>query len=451
MPAFPDLLARLGVERRDRALVGGLSFLSFALFTAYYAARPLRDEIAANVSSEELADLWKGTFLVNLALTPLYAWFARRRTGAGLLAGVFLFFAACAAAFAVGLDGVHLGSLGFSALDGEGRLWLERCFYVWLSVFSLLVVSSFWSFASELCTHGRALRLFGPIAASGSLGGLCGPTITRALSAAEFGPGQILWVVAASLGLAGLPLVWFERRPPSSEDGIGDRRREPIGGTVWSGFRAVLRSRYLLAIGGSILLMTLSSTIFYFFQSDLLREVVSERHERVAYLARIEQWTNGTTLIGQLGVVGLLMRRVGVGLTLAGLPLVTVVGMGAVWWVTRDLATAEPAAVERALAVLGGALVAQRVARYALARPARETLFTLVTRDERYKSKNFLDTALYRGGDVLFAELFVGLQGWGLAVASILLLTVPWMGLWMFLSLWLGARATERSRPPDDS
>ncbi|QDU65498.1 NTP/NDP exchange transporter [Engelhardtia mirabilis] len=463
------LLGLFGVDRSDGPLLLGLASMHFLVLCAYYAARPLRDEVGANIASE-LGNLWTAVFFVNLVLSPLYAAFARAETRRRLMGGVFLFFALCAVLFSAGLGGLRLGDFGPTGLEGSGRLWLERVFYVWLSVFVMLVVSSFWSYASDLCDLKRAKRLYGVVAAAGTVGGIVGARLTGELSSMGIGPGRILLIVAGLLVAASFNVGVVERRAERDATGPANSR-EAIGGTIWSGFQAVVRSRYMLAIVGFILLMTLSSTIFYYIQSNLVREVIADRGERRAYLASLDEITNWITLVGQLGVVGWMMKRLGVGLTLAGLPLVALLGMIAVGFAFAEggpLMALASAFVHFIQSILGGevigdwrsdatlltilsvVLVAQRAARYAFARPSRETLYTLVSRDERFKSKNFIDTVVYRGGDVTFGRTFTWLSvGLGYSVGAIALMAAPIMVLWIGLSIWLGALAGRRSPAGD--
>ncbi|MEO0650098.1 MAG: hypothetical protein AAFZ65_05425 [Planctomycetota bacterium] len=419
----------------------GLAAISFLVMFAYAAARPVRDEIAANITSADRADLWKWTFVANLLLAPVYAWFASRSTRSRLLAGVFAFFSLSALGFAFLAGALRVGDVGYAGLEGAPRLAMESVFYVWLSVFVMLVVSATWSLASDLVRTDGAKRLFGPIAAATSLGGIAGAFVTAQLSEAEVGPGPVFVLVSVSLLLACVPLFQLERWIAGTPGGGSGSAR--IGGTAWSGLVAVARSRYLLAIAGFILLMTLSSTVVYFTQAELLGGI-EDRNVRRAFNAKVDLGVNVASLAVQLGVVGWLMRRTGLGLTLAALPAIAALGLVGLWLLSGRVEGGEITVAE-VLLPLGLLLGAQRVGRYAFARPAREALYTLVTRDERYKSKSFLDTAVYRGGDVVWGEAYASLQGGlGLGVAAIAIWAVPVMGLWLLGALWLGTLAERR-------
>lgn len=436
--ARPDAAPTVG----ERTLGLWLALAHFLLLGGYYAMRPVRDEVAANLRAIEsdisIGDLWTAVFFVNLALAPIYAAFVSSSSRRRLLSSVLGFFALCAVGFAI----------VFETTSGEARLWADRVFYVWASVFVMFVISSFWSFASDLCSMDRAKRIFGLVAAAGTAGQILGSTVTRELASEDVRASVILTVVVVLLVAAAVVLWWIDRAfaTPVQVSGIPTHRDDRIGGTFLSGFTAVINSPYLLAISGFLLLMTMSSTVFYYVQSDLVGAAFEDRSERRAFLANLDVWTGWITLVLQGGVVAFLMRRIGLGLTLAGLPLVAIVCVGAVWTAFDG---ADPALLGEVattnLSLLAVALVAQRVARYALAKPARETLFTLVSRDERFKSKNFMDTAVYRGGDVLWARVFEGLMGAGHALANVLAMALPVLALWGALALALGRNAKRRS------
>ena len=442
-PTMPPTRPPARADHSLRPIVAGLAAISFLVMFAYAAARPVRDEIAANLTADATADLWKWTFAVNLGLAPLYAWFAARSTRARLLAGVFGFFAASSLLFAHLAGALPLGGFGYAGLEGSARLVLESVFYVWLSVFVMFVVSATWSLASELVHTDGAKRWFGPLAATTSLGGIAGSFLTGRLSDARIGPGVGFLVVAGSLLLAALVLYRLEAGLARGRGrALGSER---IGGTAWSGLVALVRSPYLLAIAAFILCMTFSSTVVYFTQRELVG-TIEDRFLRRAFHADVDLGVNLASFVAQLGLVGWLMRRAGLGVALAALPAIAALGTLGLWALARQVEQGGPPVTELLLplGLVGGA---QRVGRYAFARPAREALFTLVTRDERYKSKSFIDTAVYRGGDVVWSEAYASLQvGAGLGVATIALASLPLLGAWLLGALLLGAVAERRRR-----
>lgn len=429
----------------DRALVIGLGLAHFLLLASHYLMRPVRDEVAANLRAVDsdigIGDLWMAVFFVNLALTPVYAAFARSSSRRRLLCGLVLFFALNAAIF----------SEVFASTSGTTRLWADRAFYVWASVFVMFALSSFWSFASDLCSLERAKRLFGPIAAAGTTGQIAGATVTREMSESNLGASAILLVAVVTLCLAALVLYLVDRRAtPVGPTDAGAPESTRIGGSIWSGLVAVVRSPYLLAITGFLLLMTMSSSVAYYVQSDAVSAAFDERAARREWLAGLDVWVGWIALALQAGVVGAIMRRAGLGVALVALPVIAI-ACALTFGLTLPTSTNETAlatAASTSLGVLGVALVAQRIARYAFAKPARETLFTLVTRDERYKSKSFMDTAVYRGSDVLWARVAEGLMrgGQGISIGTLALVSVPLLVVWSVLAWFLGRHAQGRKR-----
>jgi len=450
----------------ERGVVVLLGLAHFLLLGGYYAIRAVRDAVGTNVYANsdtpiELAgraftigigDLWLAVFVVNVLLAPLYAAYARARNRRSLLVGVLAFFAANAAAFGV----------LFETTDGDARLWIDRAFYVWTSVFVLFALSSFWSFASDVCSLDRAKRTFGIVAACGTLGQIAGSTATRELARSS---ADLSWIVGGFvlLVLGAAATLWvLDRR---TRERVGERRagaveaeneNDRIGGSIVSGFTAVLRSPYLFAIAAYILLMTLASTAFYYLQQDVAHTAFDTRDDRIAFFAGVDAWTGWVTLGLQAGVIGFVMRRVGMGVALVALPVATVAGLAVAWSVLSgvDFTDADAVgAVARAnLGLIVGILVAQRMVRYAFAKPSREALFTLVSREERFKSKNFLDTVVYRGGDVVWAQAFEGLIGRGFAFASVLAFALVPVAIWGAVAAGLGASAKRRdedAKAPD--
>jgi AAA family ATP:ADP antiporter len=430
-------LGWLGLRAGDERPTLALGLVHLLLFTGYYVARPLRDEIAAHVR-DEIDDLWTAVFFVMLAIAPLFAWFARRRTRSQVLSQTIGVFALCALAFAVLLGAVPLPGTGFTGLEGEARLWLERVFYVWSSVLALLPVSAFWSYASDVCSLERAKRVFGVVAAAATLGQLLGANLVAALSSRGVEVGALLLLVASVLAATAGAAVLVDRSlrraarlAHALHGGPAPAADERIGGTLLSGLTAVVRSPALRGVCIYFLLYTAFSTVYYFVQSDIVGELIAERTERRAYLARLEIAVALVTLALQAGLSGPMMRRLGLGATLLGLPVVCIAGVLVVYAVTSGgLPTDDAEARAGVLASVGAVLVAQRIARYVFAKPAREALFTRVGREERFVSKNFIDTAVYRGGDVLAAQVWAALAAAGFATPTLAVAAVPLMLLW---------------------
>ncbi len=427
---MPIALLKRVVPVQDREATPMLlaTLYGFCILFGYYIIRPVRDEIST-ADRGNLQVLWTAVFLVMLLAVPAYSAIVARWSRARFIPFANRFFAANLLAF--------YGALVL--LPAGARPWIDRVFYVWGSVFALFVVTVFWGFVADLFRNDQGRRLFGFIAIGSSLGGIAGSFLTAQL--AERIP------VFALLLLAIVPLeasAWVARalhRWSNREQSV--LRREPpdrrVGGSAWSGIAPVFRSPYLRTIALYLALMTFSSTILYFQQAHRVGEAIADRGERRAFLAAIDLWVNLLTIGTQGLLTAHIIRRVGLGLTLALVPAVTLLG-----FVTLGLAPL--------LWVLVGVQVLYRAGRYAIAKPAREVLFTVVSREERYKSKAFIDAAVYRGGDLASGWIYAGLAALGMSVGAIALAAAPLAAVWVAMGLRLGRdEARERERPDPDA
>ena len=409
------LLQRL-VSYRPGELRGlGWSFLYFfSLLCGYYVLRPVRDEMGIQGGVENLQWVFTGTFLVMLAAVPLYGWAVARLPRRRLLPAVYLFFIANLLVFYLLLR-TDLAPAASA-----------RAFFIWVSVFNLFVVSVFWSFMADLYSNAQARRLFGFIAAGGSAGAVTGPALTTAL-APLLGPSNLLLVAAGFLSAAmlsiGRLLAWSATRPGKDEQAAAAARG--TGGSLWAGLRQLLVSRYLLGICLYILLYTTLSTFLYFEQAHIVKAAFDDPGERTRLFAAIDLAVNVLTIVVQLFFTARVLRWFGVGGTLAFVPLGVAAGLVALG--------AFPG-----LVALFSVQVLRRAGSYAISRPARELLFTVVGREERYKAKNVIDTLVYRGGDAASAWLYTGLASLGLGLGAIAFIGVPLALLWAYNGILLG-------------
>lgn len=395
----------------------------FCILFAFYLLRPVRDEIGA-ADRGNLQLLWTAVFFVMLLAVPLYSLAVARLSRAVFVPLANRFFALNLVAFYAALV----------LLPEAARTWIDRAFYVWLSVFALFVVAVFWGLVVDLFRDEQGKRLFGFIAVGASLGGIVGSTTTAALAT------QV--PVFLLLLLAVLPLevaCWLARALDRQAEAMpATLQREPaapIGGSAWSGIVMVFRSPQLRDIALWILLMTFASTVLYFVQSHLVGEAISDRAARRAFLARIDLAVNVLTIVVQTLLTARILRWIGVGATLALLPAVAALGFVA-------LGAAPTALVLSALLVVR---VLYDSSRHALAKPAREVLFTGLEREQRYKSKAFIDAAVYRGGDLLSGWIYAGLAALGLSVGGIALAAAPVALLWAVLGRRLGSGVGEKA------
>ncbi len=400
----------------------------FCLLSSYYVLRPLRETMGSARGLDELRWLYMGTLTATLLATPLFgalvSRFPRRRfipiTYRFFTANILLFFALLART-----------SIGRNPM-------VERSFFVWLSVFNLFVVSVFWGFMADLWTSEQGKRLFGFIGLGGTLGGVLGAGATAALSRA-LGPVNMLLVSAALLeaSLLGVRrLVRISAAVPSAA-ATSAAREEPLAKTgALGGFVEVARSPYLLAICLYMLFYTLTSTFVYFEQARIVKGAFGDDAAgRAGAFAQIDLFVNMLTVVLQCFATGRILRAIGVGKTLAVLPVVTLGGFAALAGSAR-------------FAVIAAFQVLRRGTDYSLTRPAREVLYTVVPREEKYKAKTFIDTFVYRGGDLIGAWLSALLDKMQFGAGGLALLVAPLSLAWVGVGAWLGSRHSERARGP---
>ena len=411
------LCRALGAEPHELPALGWAFAYFFLLLSSYYILRPLRDEMAVQAGTGQLQWLFTATFVAMLALVPVFGWLCARLPRAKMLPAVYLFFA------------LNLAIFWAAARGGMPTRDLAGVFFVWLSVFNLFVVSVFWSFMADLFDDAQAARLYGAIAAGGSCGAIAGPALT-ALTVKDLGATNLLIVSAvllvAAVGCIHELLAWGRRHPRKGEA----RAEEPIGGSIAAGVRAALSSPYLLGICAYLLCYTTLSTALYFLQVEIVRAAVPDSDERTRLFATIDLAVNSLTLVVQLLLTARLGAALGVGWMLALMPIVSLAGFA---WLgaTPTLAV---------LIVFG---VTRRVGEFAISKPVREALYTVVPREERYKAKNFIDTVIYRGGDAFSGWLIAALRGFGLAVSGISFAALPVAAGWVAVSFWLGRKQAQ--------
>ena len=371
----------------------------FLLLCSYYLLRPVRDALAVEAGTEKLQWLFTGTFAAMLALVPVFGWLCARLPRARLLPVVYAFFALNLLLFSVKLD--------------------AAVFFIWLSVFNLFVVSVFWSFMSDLFSAAQAARLYGSIAAGGSCGAIAGPLIAAG-TVSKVGLTGLLLISAALLALTIVCIVMlgrWARAHPRAGDPPPDA---PIGGSILAGVRAALSSPFLLGICGYLLCYSALSTALYFAQVEIVRDAVPDAAERTRLFAGVDLAVNALTLLVQLFAFARLSTALGPAWMLALMPMLSLAGF--LWLGAAPV-----------LGVLIAFGVVRRIGEFSISKPARDALFTVVPREERYKAKNFIDTVIYRGGDTLSGWLLGGVPGLAFVAAAI-------SAAWIALAFFLGGR-----------
>lgn len=420
-----DLIQKLtDVKPHERALVGWSLLYIMTLFLAYYVLRPIRDELGVSSGVENLPWLFTGTLITMLALNPVYSYIVKRYSRKRFIAIAYRFFAFNLAVFAL---------LIAKAPDAY-QIWVGRSFFIWVSVFNLFVISVFWSFIEDVFTSGQGKRLFGILSAGATIGGLLGSAITSGL-VAHVSRTTLLLISMVLLEVA----VYASGKLANKNQTISlnEERQSvadnPVGGSVFAGMLHTFRSPYLLGIACFVMIYSFTSTFLYFQQANIAQVNFTTSEARVAFFANIDFWVNAATLFFQLFLTGRMMMGLGVLFTLCALPGVSILGFaGLAGWPT--------------VAVFVVAQVARRVANFALARPAREVLFTSVPREDRYKAKNFIDTVIYRGGDQVASWGYTGLIAIGFGVSQIAYVGIPLSLIWLILAAWLGKKHCQQEK-----
>jgi len=393
----------------------GFAFAWFyCLLAGYYVLRPVRDALGIAGGVDRLPWLFTATFIAMLALTPVFGWLTSHLPRRRFLPAVYIFF------------GLNLA--GFYALIAAevAPQATADAFFVWVSVFNLFVVSVFWSFMVDLFSEAQGARLFGLIAAGGSAGALTGPLLT-ALFVNTLGTANLLLVSAGFLGLALVCLYCLLpcRPAPTRGTTIAPGNEAPIGGSMWGGLTAVARSPYLLGVCLYLLLHSALFTMLYFETATLALDAYPGRESRIGFFARIDLAVNLLTAVLQLGLTARLLRWLGVAGTLAILPALSVAGFIVL-------------ALFPVFAVVVGFQIVRRAGEYALAKPARELLFSVLGREDKYKAKNFIDTVVFRGADTASGWLYQAIKPLALSLSPLSWLAAPLAAGWALLALALG-------------
>ena len=319
----------------------------------------------------------------------------------------------------------------------QNQIWIGRAFFVWTSVFNLFVVSVFWAFMVDVFNSDQGKRLFGFISVGGTLGAIVGAAITASL-VRKIGSINLLLFSALLVELSAQCVRLF---PSVLTDRDADGRSKDetaVGGRVWAGIVHNFRSPYLLGISAYMLLYSITSTLLYFQQIGIAASAFTDRAARTAFFAKIDLAVNILTIVAQAFITGRLLKWLGVGLTLAILPALSVIGFMGL-------------GIAPTLILLVLFLTVRRAGNFAFARPARETLFTVINREDKYKAKNFIDTVVYRVGDQIGAWTTPALGWLGLKLAGISLVAAPLAAVWLVVSLWLGKRQGTMARTEVDS
>jgi ATP:ADP antiporter, AAA family len=424
---FHRLLNRMIDVRPSEVPALGWSWLYiFSLLSSYYIMRPIRDQMGVAGGVNNLQWLFTGTLvgmlLLNLPFSYLVKTFPREK----FIAISYRFFSA----------NILLFALALYAATPEQTIWVGRIFFIWTSIFNLFVISIFWQMIVDIFTSEQGKRLFGFIAAGATLGAIAGSVFTVS-TVEHMAQGYLMVGAALMLEVA----VFCVRRLSGLSAALASRprteqRQQPIGGTLLGGIRDALSSSYLLNVSLFLLLYAVTSTFLYFQQAAVVSHSFQNRAAQTAFFASVDLGVNVLTLVVQLFLTGRILKRFGVGTTLSLLPLFSVLGFGAV------------ALLPTLSSVVAFQLI-RRAGNFAIARPTREVLFTVLPREDRYKAKSFIDTAVYRLGDQIGAWSFALLSALGLGLNEVSVVAAAVSGCWLANSWWLGHRQEALSKQQD--
>lgn len=393
----------------------------FAVLSAYYILRPIRDQMGVAGGVQNLPWLFTGTLVGMLVLNIPYGFLVKSFPRSVFIPIAYRFFAANILLFAAAL---------YLATPAQA-IWIGRVFFIWTSIFNLFVVSIFWALIVDIFSSEQGKRLFGFIAAGATLGSIAGSAVTA--STVRHVPAAFLMIGAALLLEVAVLCV---RRLSRLSAAVSQRPRaaaegdKAVGGSGFAGFRDAIASPYLLNVSLFLLLYAITSTFLYFQQATIVSRIFHDRASQTAFFATIDLVVNILTLGCQILLTGPLLRTIGVAATLAILPAVSAAGFLAVarWPELWSIVSAQ---------------VARRTGNFAIARPTREILFTVVPREDRYKTKSFIDTVVYRLGDQVGAWSFALLGYLGLGFTAVSAVAAAVSALWLLNSFWLGRREEE--------
>jgi len=423
--ATPFPVRVLGIEPREFVAVAWSFVYFFCLLAAYYMLRSVRETMAIVSGVENIPWLYTGTFTVMLAATPVFGWVASRYRRRTFIPWVYYFFIANILLF--------FAAFTWFMEIGFGRVWVARSFFVWLSVFNLFVVSVFWSFMADIWSRDQSRRLFGIISAGGSTGAFVGPVITSVV-VVPIGFENLLLL---SAGLLAFSVYCVHRlRLWSLGQAYGDEKRaaetsRPLGGSAFGGIKLVVTTPYLAAIAASMVCATFLGGAMYMYMAELVSVTFPDHDSQTRVFALIDAVSNALSFIGQLIVVRFAVKKLGIGTTLALLPLVSIVAFALL-------------AVNPVFMVIALFQVVRRGLAYGLTKPASDMLYSVVSRESKYKAKNFIETAVWRGGDVVATWTIRSLAGIGLTGVS--LVCVPIAIVWSLLAFWIGRDYQRRDR-----
>lgn len=382
------------------------------------------------VGTAELQRLFAASFVAMLVAVPVYSALVARLPRRWLVRVVYHFFALCL-----------LGFWGLTHFESPTvQLWVARVLFVWISVYGLFATSVFWSVLADLFSSDQGKRLFGMIAAGGTAGAIVGSFIASQLAARV--STDVLLLPPILMLEAGLWCAWRIERQANllggNENAAAprDKSGKPTGGSLLTGIVHVAKSPYLASICLFLFLVQACGTQLYFEQAEIVRAEMPSEQSRTQLFAYLDLGTQLLTLLVQVGLSGWILRRLGVSVALVFLPAVYLIGFAVLAW-------------HQSLEVLAVTVIFARAGGYGITVPAREVLFTVVSREDKYKSKSFIDTVVLRGGDAVSGQVFGTLRASGFSLTAMNVMALPIIGIWGLVAWRLGQRQRQRALSPD--
>jgi len=414
----------LGIERDELVAVAWSFVYFFCILSAYFMLRSVRDAMAIVSGVQNIPWLFTGTFVLMMLVTPVFGWVASRYPRRTFLPWVYYFFIANILIFFVVFTYAQNNNLSL--------LWISRAFFVWLSVFNLFVVSVFWSFMADIYTKQQSRRLFGVISAGGSAGAIIGPLATSVL-VVPIG-FKNLFPISALLLLLGVYCVyrlrrWVRLREREDESINSVETEEAIGGAAWAGLKFVVDQRYFSAIAMALLCANFLGGAMYMYLAQMVSVMFEGTDRQTQVFASMDSWINGLSFIGQFLIVKHSVKKLGIGWTLSLLPILSIAGFALL-------------AFNPTFAIIAGFQILRRSLGFGFSKPTSDMLYSVVSPEAKYKAKNFIETTVYRGWDVVSTWTIRSIGSIGLS--GVALLCVPVAVIWMIIVRWIGREYRRR-------
>jgi AAA family ATP:ADP antiporter len=414
----------LGIERDELVAVAWSFVYFFCIMSAYFMLRSVRETMAIVSGVQNIPWLFTGTFVLMMMATPVFGWVTSRYPRRIFLPWVYYFFVANIL--------ILFASFSYAQENNLSLLWISRAFFVWLSVFNLFVVSVFWSFMADIYTKQQSRRLFGVISAGGSAGALVGPLVTSVL-VIPIGFKNLL-PISAMLLLLGVYCIYRLRRWVGHHEHAGETidsvdSERAIGGTAWAGMKLVVEQRYFSAIAMALLCANFLGGAMYMYLAQMVSVTFDGADRQTQVFAFMDAAINALSFVGQLLIVKHAVKKLGIGWTLSLLPILSIVGFALL-------------AFNPTFVIIALFQVLRRSLGFGFSKPANDMLYSVVSPEAKYKAKNFIETTIYRGWDVVSTWTVRSIGSFGLS--GVALFCVPVAFIWMLIVRWIGREYRRR-------